>query len=120
MQGSGRDFERSPWCYLLWGVPGVVAAGASAANQASLLTTARVESLWVFAVAWAGVGCLINAQSCGRIHCWIDGIAFPILAVAGVLNLLSAVSFSWSVFWVVFLVVLAGSFVPEFLWWKYL
>ena len=75
--------------------------------------------LWVVAVAWAGTGCLINGRSCGRVHCRIDGILFPLLAIIGALNVLSVISFDWNLFWLAFFLILVGSFVPEWTWKKY-
>jgi hypothetical protein len=113
------DFERPPWCYLLWGVPAVVAVGGSFAHQASLISVSQTGLLWSGSVAWAGIGCFINGRTCGRVHCKIDGVLFPLLSLAGVLDALSAVSFSWNIFWIAFLVILAASFVPELIWDKY-
>jgi len=114
----GRNLERAPRCYLLWGVPAVLVIGASTAYGESVLSLSTRGVLWVAAVAWAGTGCLINGRSCGRVHCRIDGILFPLLAIAGALNVLSVISFDWNLFWLVFLVILMGSFVPEWTWKK--
>jgi hypothetical protein len=65
------------------------------------------------------VGCYINGRSCGRVHCKIDGILLPALSVAGVLNVLALVSFSWSAFWGAFLLILFASFLPELFWKRY-
>jgi hypothetical protein len=119
MQSRGRDLESAPWCYVLWGLPAVLAVGASAAYQASALSVTEAGTLWTFSVAWAGAGCFINGRTCGRVHCRIDGILLPLLAIAGLLNVLAIVSFSWSLFWIVFLGILAVGFIPEFLWKKY-
>ena len=70
-------------------------------------------------MAWAGIGCFLNGRSCGRVHCRIDGIGFPTLAVFGVLNLTSIISFDWNLFWLAFIIVLIASFVPELAWKKY-
>jgi hypothetical protein len=115
----GRNFERAPWCYFLWGVPAVLVVGAGAAYGASILSLTGRGVVWVIAVAWAGTGCLINARSCGRVHCRIDGILFPLLSIVGALNVLSIISFDWSLFWLAFVVILVGSFVPEWTWKKY-
>jgi len=115
----GRNFERAPWCYLLWGVPVILVIGAGTAYGESLLSLSTRGVLWVAAVAWAGTGCLINGLSCGRVHCRIDGIAFPLLAIVGALNVLSIISFDWNLFWLAFLLILVGSFVPEWTWTKY-
>ncbi len=115
----GRNFERAPWCYLLWGVPVALVIGAGAAYGASIISLTARGALWVIAVAWAGLGCLINGRSCGRVHCRIDGILFPLLSIIGALNVLLVISFDWNLFWLAFVVILVGSFVPEWTWKKY-
>jgi hypothetical protein len=75
--------------------------------------------LWTVSVAWAGVGCYINGRRCGRVHCKIDGVLLPLLCIAGALNILGVVSFSWDAFWGAFFVILLVSFLPEFTWKKY-
>jgi hypothetical protein len=116
---SRRNYERAPWCYLLWGVPAVLVVGASAAYGASAISISLRGVVWITAVAWAGIGCLINGKSCGRVHCRIDGVLFPILSIAGALNVLSVISFDWNLFWLAFVAILVGSFVPEYAWKKY-
>ena len=103
----------APWCYLLWGVPVALVIGAGAAYGASIISFTASGALWVIAVAWAGVGCLINGRSCGRVHCRIDGILFPLLSIIGALNVLLVIPFDWNLFWLAFVVILVGSFVPE-------
>ena len=116
---SGKNYERAPWVYVLWVVPFVLVAATSLTFSANLISLPVAGALWTFSVGWIGVGCLINARSCGRVHCKIDGIAFPLLAAIGALNVLSLVSFSWNLFWAVFIVIIVASFVPEFVWKKY-
>ncbi len=115
----GRNLEAAPWCYLLWGVPVVLAVGAGVAYGESLISLTARGVVWVTAVAWAGTGCLINGRSCGRVHCRIDGILFPLLSIIGALNVLSVISFDWNLFWLTFIVILVASFVPEWTWKKY-
>ncbi len=104
---------------MLWGAPTVLVVGAGAAYGASILSLTGRGVVWVIAVAWAGTGCLINGRSCGRVHCRIDGILFPLLSIIGALNVLSVISFDWNLFWLAFIVILVGSFVPEWTWKKY-
>jgi hypothetical protein len=92
---------------------------SSAAYRASIISLTARGALWVIAVAWAGVGCLINGRSCGRVHCRIDGILFPLLSIIGALNVLLVISFDWNLLWLAFVVILVGSFVPEWTWKKY-
>jgi len=117
----GRNFERPPWCYLLWGVPVVLVIGAGVAYGESVLSLTARGVVWVVAVGWAGIGCLINGRSCGggEVHCRIDGILFPLLSIIGLLNVLSIISFDWNLFWLAFLLILVGSFAPEWTWKKY-
>lgn len=114
-----RNLELPPWCYLMWGVPAALAIGTYVAYDAGALSLTAAGILWTLSVAWAGIGCFINGRSCGRVHCRIDGILFPLLAIAGLLNVLSVISFSWNLFWLFFLVILGLSFVPEWTWKKY-
>src|SRR5712664_838024 len=109
----GRNFERALWYYVLWGVPAVLAVGAGIAYGKSVLSLTAGGVLWVVAVAWAGTGCLINGRSCGRVHCRIDGILFPLLNIIGALNVLSVISYDWNLFWLAFFAILVGSFVHE-------
>jgi hypothetical protein len=91
----------------------------SASYQASATSATEAGLFWTLSVAWIGIGCFINARFCGRVHCMIDGILFPALSVVGILNVLSVISISWSVFWITFFVMLLGSFVFEWSWGKY-
>ena len=115
----GRNLEAPPWCYLLWGVPALLVFGSFSLRSASILSLTAAGTVWVVAVAWAGIGCLLNGRSCGRVHCRIDGIGFPVLAILGALNLLSVVSFSWNWFWLAFIITLVVSFAPEIAWKRY-
>ncbi len=103
----------------MWGVPGVLVIGAGVMYAESIVSLTARGVVWVVAVTWAGVGCLINGRSSGRVHCRIEGIAFPLLALVGGLNVLSIVSFDWNLFWLGFILILVGSFVPEWTWKKY-
>ena len=104
---------------MLWGIPAIIIVGADLAYQDSLLSATATGALWVLSIAWIGTGCYINGRSCGRVHCKIDGIAFPALTIIGILDLLGIVSFNWSLYLLAFLIILAASFVPELAWKKY-
>ena len=93
--------------------------GADAAYSNRVISPMATGVVYVMSTVWIGAGCFINGRSCGRVHCRIDGIAFPILSLIGVLNLLSIVSFDWNLFLLAFLVILVASFVPEWTWKKY-
>ncbi|HVH15692.1 MAG TPA: hypothetical protein VNA15_08250 [Candidatus Angelobacter sp.] len=97
-------------------MPAVLVIAAGAAYGVSVLSLTGRGVLWVIAVAWAGIGCLINGRSCGRVHCRIDRIVFPLLAIIRALNMFSIISFDWNLFWLAFIVTLVASFVPEWTW----
>ena len=100
-------------------MPVVLVVGAGIAYGESVFSLTARGVVWIVAVAWAGTGCLINGRSCGRVHCRIDGILFPLLSIVGALNVLSIISFDWNLFWLAFILILVGSFVPEWFWKKY-
>lgn len=115
----GRNLEAPPWCYLLWGVPALLVFVSFGLRSASVISLTDAGIVWVVAVAWAGLGCLLNGRSCGRVHCRIDGIGFHALAIVGALNIFGLVSFDWNWYWLAFIIILIASFVPEIVWKKY-
>jgi hypothetical protein len=114
-----RNLEQPPWCYVLWGVPALLAFVGSYAYSHSLLTVTEAGIFWTVSVAWIGTGCFLNGRSCGRVHCLIDGIAFSVLSFVGALGVISVIAINWSLFWAAFFVILAASFGVEFVWGRY-
>jgi hypothetical protein len=117
--GAREDLARTPSIVWLWGLPLAMVITASVLNGIHILSLTGAGILWTVATAWIGVGCAINARHCGRVHCRIDGVLFPLLSLVGLLNVLGIVSFNWNIYWAAFLVILAASFVPEVFWKKY-
>jgi hypothetical protein len=62
---------------LLWGLP--LAAGWTA--NALLPTGPWADVVWAIALAWMGAGCVINARSCHRLHCYL---AAPVLFLGAI------------------------------------
>jgi hypothetical protein len=52
-----------------WGLP-LVAGWAADLSPAPPAAKAAV---WALALSWMGVGCVINARRCHRLHCYISG-----------------------------------------------
>jgi hypothetical protein len=88
-----------------------------------MISASRViAGVWMVALGWMGIGCLLNARRCHRLHCYFSA---PILLfgalVAGLIGfdvmtlgphaLSNAISFT--------LVLALLSFVPEMIWGKY-
>jgi hypothetical protein len=114
-----RDWSRQPASVLAWwGIP--IALGASADF---LTSSARVVALlWAAVFVWMGIGCLLNARRCHRLHCYFSG---PVLllgaVVVGLLGFgavtLGPHGLSNAINGTVVLALL--SFVPEWVWGKY-
>ena len=117
--GSEEDLARSPSIIWLWGVPIAIIITGSVLNGVHVLSLTSAGIMWTIATLWIGIGCVINAWHCGRVHCLIDGVLFPLLSLVGLLNVLGIVSLNWNAYWAIFLVILGLSFVPELVWKKY-
>ena len=75
-----RDMLGSPWkTMLFWGIPALLVVIGGSAGP--LVRTV----LWTAAFAGAGAACLVNAQRCGRRHCFYTG---PFLLAAALTSLL--------------------------------
>jgi hypothetical protein len=85
---SSRDWLGSTRTSLMaWWIP-------TALIIAGLLVTAPFRTgIWVAALAWMGIACLLNARQCGRTHCRYTGpyylaMVVPVLIVgAGIIPL---------------------------------
>jgi hypothetical protein len=42
--------------------------------------------VWIAALAWTGIACLINARRCGRTHCYYTGPFFLIMTLPVLLH----------------------------------
>lgn len=74
---AAPDWIRNPISLAIWWVVPIVAG-----NLADHLPLARPVTalVWAAALAWMGLGCILNARRCHRRHCYLSG---PIL-LAGV------------------------------------
>ena len=92
------DIARGVRGWLLWLPPIAVLGVASYLGSSGAISREWEGILLVLGTACFGGLCLTNALRCGRLHCWIDGTALPVLAGAGVLILAGSVSLGWSTF----------------------
>ena len=79
--------------------------------------------VWTIALVIMGLGCIANALRCGRVHCYITGPFFLLMALASLLygvRVLRLGPRGWNI---IGLVVLVGAIVlcclPEMIWGKY-
>jgi hypothetical protein len=63
--------------------PHVLPSAASLLRARDVLSLPATGTLWAAATLWIGLGCGLNARRCGRVHCLIDGVLFPLLAIGG-------------------------------------
>ncbi len=117
---SRPDLAHTPSVLWLWCAPAVIAIGASFLVNNHAVSLSVAGALWTIATAWIGIGCVINARHCGRVHCAIDGVLFPLLSLCGLLNIVGVLAFSWNLYWAIFFVILGVSFAPELFGRKYL
>ena len=99
---------------LTWGIP------------AALLVMSPVQYfviVWPIVLTFMGLACLLNARRCGRIHCYVTGPFFLLLALIGLLYGLGMVPLGargWSMLSIALVV---GSVificVPEWLFGRY-
>lgn len=75
---AAPDWVRSPISLAIWWVILIVAGNLADRLPPSQPMTA---SIWAGALAWMGLGCILNAQRCHRRHCYFSG---PILLVGAV------------------------------------
>ena len=106
---QSRDWLASPSVRLLaWWLPKALVLGG-------LFATVPVRTaVWIAALTWMGVACLLNASRCGRTHCRYTGPFY--LAMTGPtlllgFGVLSAGLLGWSI---LACVMLAGG---KILWW---
>jgi hypothetical protein len=78
---EGGDWVSSSRTYLIaWGLP-------SAALVVGTVLPPPVRTIiWSTALIWMGSACILNALRCARIHCYLTGPFFLLMAVAVVLH----------------------------------
>ena len=110
---SQRDLVNRRISWVVWGLPTVllVLGGFMGPGARTLL--------WPPALVVMGVGCVVNAARCGRLHCYLTGPLYLIAAIAAGLLGLELVPLQWS--WIV-LCIVGGTvlaYISEWVWGKY-
>lgn len=117
---KSRDILSSPWrALLLFWLPAI--AIGIAGN--SVFSSRERTIVWTVALTIMGAACLANAMRCGRVHCYLTGPFFLLMAAitalygAGVLPL---GRHGWSNIGLAILIgAIALCCLPEMLWGKY-
>lgn len=113
MDPGGSDLFTRKIAWLLWGIPlGLLLIGA-------LFGPRGRTALWAPPFLVMGVGCVVNATHCGRLHCYFTGPLYLLAAAATLLQGLALVSFGWG--WIVSAAAVGTllAFAPEWLHARY-
>lgn len=114
-----QDWVASSRAYIVaWGIP------TAALLLGILLPPPARTIIWSTALVWMGAACISNALRCGRLHCYLTGPFFLLMAAATLLHGfdvlwlgpngwlwlgLTLVVVGWGLLW----------YLPERLWGKY-
>jgi len=86
---ASSDLAKTNRRWILWGLPtGLLVLGAFTPTFRALL--------WTPALLLAGGACVVNAATCRRLHCYMTGPLYLLMALATVLVSLEVVSIPWS------------------------
>ncbi len=114
-----RDWVASSRTYIMaWGIP------TAALVVGIALPTAARTIVWSTALVWMGAACILNALRCGRIHCYLTGPFFLLMAAVVLLHGLEILWLGpdgW--LWLGLTLIVVGGgllwYLPERLWGKY-
>ena len=115
-----RDFVKNRLAsFLFWKAPAAVMVATAFFDVGSV----GRALIWTACLSLMGGGCVANALRCGRLHCYITGPFFFLMAGASVLHGFGVVSFGpaeWTWIGVVTLVgAVTLTYVPERIWGQY-
>lgn len=117
---KSRDIlSRPALAFLLYGLPvvAIFVAGTAYFNE-----TWRTV-VWAAALTVMGTACIVNARRCGRVHCYVTGPFFLVMAGIAVLYGLGVLPLGRGGWNLIGLTVLAGALVlcclPEMVWGRY-
>ena len=117
---KSRDILSSRWrVFLLYWLPAIaiVVAGAPA------ISNGRRTIVWTVALATMALACIVNALRCGRVHCYVTGPFFLLMALVALsygLGILHLGGNGWNLLGLIGLIgALALWYLPEMFFGKY-
>jgi len=112
-----QDWARGVRGLLIWGLP------VAALLAGGFLPERYLVVLWPSSLTFMGVACLLNARRCGRVHCYVTGPFFLVLAAVALLYGLRVLPLGKHGWNTLGLVLLAGGvllwYVPEWVFGRY-
>lgn len=115
---SASDWARGKGLLLIWCLPlAGLAISDLAGGQLQVVA-------WPVLLTWMGAACLLNARGCRRLHCFLTGPFFLLLALVSLLYGLGALPLGSHGWRALSLVLIVGGlflyYVPEWLFGRYL
>lgn len=115
-----RDILSSPLlAFLVFCLPAI----ALVVSGALPLSAAWRTAAWVIALFIMGGGCVANARRCGRVHCYVTGPFFLLMAIISLLYGVGVISLGRNGWNLLGLITLVGAItlccLPEMLFGKY-
>lgn len=117
---NSRDILSSRWhVFMLYWLPAIaiVAAGVP------VISNGWRTVVWTVALATMGTACIVNALRCGRVHCYLTGPFFFLMALVALsygLGILHLGRNGWNLLGVIALIgAIVLWFLPEMLLGKY-
>ncbi len=116
------DWGQHPASFLrLWGPPLLLILIGTFGQQIPGWPLTLSGLIWTGSIFWLGVSCARNALRCGRFHCMVLSIAYPLLGLLALGITFGWVPIRWNPFWgFVFIPITLIAFIPEFFGLKYI
>ncbi len=76
--------------------------------------------LWTAGIFWLGLSCFGNARQCGRFHCAVLSLVYPLLGLVALALTFGLVGVPWNSLWTVLSLVTILAFIPEFFGLQYI
>ncbi len=116
-----EDWGQHPRSFLrLWGPPLLLIVIGTLAQQIPAWPLALSGLIWTGSIFWLSVSCARNALRCGRFHCMVLSIGYPLLGLVALGITFGWVPIRWNPFWAFFVAITLIAFVPEFFGLKYI
>ncbi len=116
-----RDWGRDPRAALrAWGPPILLIAIGAAITDILGWPIEAAGLLWSLSIFWLGLSCFRNARRCGRFHCAVLSLVYPLLGLVALALTFGLVQVPWNFFWTVFSLITILAFIPEFFGLQYI
>ncbi len=117
---KSRDILSSPWrVFLLYWLPAIAIV---AVGPLSISNGWRAV-VWTVALATMGMACIVNALRCGRVHCYVTGPFFLLMALLALsygLGILHLGRNGWNLLGLIALIgAIALWYLPDMFWGRY-